>query len=273
MADDMFSVTGKVAVITGGAGVLCGHMGQALASRGVRVALVDVNAAGVERVAREITSAGGSAIGIEADVLHRGALEAARDTVLRAFGSVDVLVNGAGGNRREATAGDAGSFFDMPEEALRWVFDLNFHGVVLASQVFGRVMVERDSGSIVNISSVASFRPLTKVISYSAAKASINSFTQWLAVHLSQNYSKNIRANAIAPGFFITHQNRSMLTDERSGDLTDRGRSVLLHTPMGRFGLPEDLIGALVWLVSDASRYVTGAVIPVDGGFTAFAGV
>jgi NAD(P)-dependent dehydrogenase (short-subunit alcohol dehydrogenase family) len=164
-------------------------------------------------------------------------------------------------------------FFDLPLDAIRFVFDLNFIGTLLTTQVFGKEMAENNSGIILNISSMNAFRPLTKIPAYSAAKAAVNNFTQWLAVHMCQNYSKNIRVNAIAPGFFLTEQNRFLLTNEKSGELTTRGKTIIEHTPMGRFGQPEDLIGTVLWLISDASKFVSGAVIPVDGGFNAFSGV
>jgi len=165
------------------------------------------------------------------------------------------------------------SFFDMPADAIRFVFDLNFIGTLLPSQVFGKEMAERGSGIILNISSMSSFRPLTKIVAYSAAKAAVSNFTQWLAVHMCQNYSKNIRVNAIAPGFFLTEQNRFLLTDEKSGELTQRGKTIIDHTPMGRFGETDELIGTTLWLLSDAGKFVTGIVVPVDGGFSAFSGV
>jgi len=189
------------------------------------------------------------------------------------FGGVDVLINGAGGNKKEATTGGEVSFFDMPAEAIKYVFDLNLIGTVLPSQVFGREMVKGGRGVILNVSSMSAVRPLTKVAVYGAAKAAVDNFTRWLAVHMCQNYSKEIRVNAISPGFFLTEQNRFLLTDEKTGQLTARGETIVGHTPMGRFGEAGELVGTVLWLCSDASRFVTGSVIPVDGGFSAFSGV
>jgi NAD(P)-dependent dehydrogenase (short-subunit alcohol dehydrogenase family) len=193
--------------------------------------------------------------------------------VTEAFEHVDILINGAGGNKAEATTSEELSFFDLPADAIRWVFDLNFMGTLLPSQVFGRYMVKQGSGCIINISSMAAFRPLTRTVAYSPAKAAVSNFTQWLAVHISQNYSDKIRVNAIAPGFFLTEQNRFLLVDERTGELTERGQAIIDHTPIGGFGDPQDLIGAVLWLLSDGARFVHGTVIPIDGGFSAFSGV
>jgi NAD(P)-dependent dehydrogenase (short-subunit alcohol dehydrogenase family) len=210
---------------------------------------------------------------VETDVLDPASLQRAADRILEQFGRIDALVNGAGGNHPKSTTGPEASFFDLPSDALRWVFDLNVLGTILPSQVFGRIMAQQQSGTVLNISSMNAFRPLTRIPAYSAAKAGVSNFTQWLAVHLAQEYSPRIRVNAIAPGFFLTQQNRFLLTDEKTGDLTPRGHSIISHTPMGRFGKPEDLFGAVLWLLSPASAFVTGIVIPVDGGFSAFSGV
>ena len=269
----MFDVKGKVAVVTGAGGVLCGGMAALLAEHGVRVAVLDIFEDKAAAVAAAIRSAGGQAISCKADVLSKASLEEACRTVLAEFGTVDILVNGAGGNKKEATTSPDLSFFDLPADAFQWVFNLNFIGSVLPSQVFGRVMAEKGGGSILNISSMNSFRPLTRIVAYSAAKAAINNFTQWLAVYLAQTCSPRIRVNAIAPGFFLTEQNRFLLTDEKTGALTPRGQTIIGHTPMGRFGEPADLNGTLLWLLSDASSFVTGIVVPVDGGFSAFSGV
>ena len=271
--EDLFDLRGRVAVITGGGGVLCSTMSKALAARGVKVAVLDIVEEAAKRVADEITAAGGEAIAVKCDVLNRASLEAARDRVVKAFGRVDILINGAGGNKKEATTSPETPFFDLPPDAIRWVFDLNIVGTVLPSQVFGKLLADQGEGSIVNISSMAAYRPLTKVVAYSAAKAGVSNFTAWLAVHISQNYSKKIRVNAIAPGFLLTEQNRYLLTDEKTGALTERGRLVVNHTPMDRFGDPEELVGAIVWLVSPAASFVHGAVIPIDGGFNAYSGV
>lgn len=272
--ENLFDLSGKVAAITGGGGVLCGTLSRALARLGVRVAVLDILEETAQRVANDIVEAGGKAIALRCDVLDKTSLEAARDAALSRFGRVDILINGAGGNKQQASTSSDLSFFDLPYEALRWVFDLNLLGTLLPSQVFGKSMVEQDGGSILNISSMNAFRPLTRTPAYAAAKAGVSNFTQWLAVHMAQEYSPNIRVNAIAPGFFLTEQNRFLLTDDATGSLTPRGETIVKHTPMGRFGDPEDLIGTVVWLLSPAaSSFITGIVVPVDGGFNAFSGV
>jgi len=271
--DRPFDFTGKVAVITGGGGVLCSVLARALAQCGASVVVLDINLPAAEKVADEIRAQGGQATAIRADVLDKESLLAAAQRVSEAFGHIDILINGAGGNKKEATTSDDLSFFDLPADAIRWVFDLNFMGTLLPSQIFGLYMVEQGSGCIINISSMAAFRPLTRTMAYSPAKAAVSNFTQWLAVHISQNYSDRIRVNAIAPGFFLTEQNRYLLVDERTGELTERGQAIIDHTPIGRFGDPEDLIGVVLWLLSDGASFMHGAVIPTDGGFSAFSGV
>jgi len=271
--ESLFGLSGKVAVVTGGGGVLCGTMSRALGRLGVKVAVLDLFEEAAQKVADDIVSKGGEAIAVQCDVLDKASLEAARDTVLTRFGRVDILINGAGGNKKQATTSPDLSFFDLPPDAIRWVFDLNFLGTLLPSQVFGKLMAEQGEGCILNISSMNAFRPLTRIPAYSAAKAAVSNFTQWLAVHMAQEYSPHIRVNAIAPGFFLTAQNRFLLIDETTGELTPRGRTIIEHTPMGRFGDPEDLIGTVLWLLGDGARFVTGVVVPVDGGFNAFSGV
>ena len=268
--NDLFDIQGKTAVVTGGAGVLCAAMCRALAAAGVRVAVLDLRQEPAEALAAEL---GGGALGVACNVLERDSVEAAAQQVLAAFGRVDILINGAGGNRPQATTGAEQAFFDLPSEALRWVFDLNLIGTILPSQVFGRIMAQQGQGVMLNISSMNAFRPLTRIPAYSAAKAGVSNFTQWLAVHLAQEYSPAIRVNALAPGFFLTEQNRFLLTERESGELTRRGQQIISHTPQGRFGAPEDLLGAMLWLVSPASAFVTGVVVPVDGGFSAYSGV
>jgi len=263
----------KVAIITGaGQGI-----GQATALKfareGARVAVCDINREGVDSTLALVVAEGGEALGVGCDVLDRASLEAAAEKILKAFGRVDILVNGAGGNKPQATTGADTAFFDLPADALRWVFDLNLMGVVLPSQVFGRLMAGQKRGVILNIASMNAIRPLTRIPAYSAAKAGVANFPQWLAVHMAQEYSPEIRVNAIAPGFFLTDQNRFLLTDKSSGELTPRGRTILEHTPMKRFGAPEDLMGAMLWLLSPASAFVTGIIVPVDGGYSAFGGV
>jgi NAD(P)-dependent dehydrogenase (short-subunit alcohol dehydrogenase family) len=268
-----YDFTGRTVVITGGAGILCSEMAVALAGCGANVVILDRDVALAERLAARIGPSSGKTMVVEGDVLDVEKLRASSDRVLQAFGRVDALINGAGGNNPRATTGPSADFFSIPPEAMRFVFDLNLLGTILPSQVFGRVMADQGGGNILNISSMNAFRPLTRIPAYSAAKAAISNFTQWLAVHMAQEYSPDIRVNAIAPGFFLTEQNRFLLTDKESGELTARGKSIISHTPMGRFGKPEDLLGAVLWLLSPASSFVTGAVIPVDGGFGAFSGV
>jgi NAD(P)-dependent dehydrogenase (short-subunit alcohol dehydrogenase family) len=273
MTNNFFDVSGKVVAITGAGGVLCGTMAKMLAQAGARLAVLDLNEAAANRIADEIKNEKGMALGIKCNVLDKDSLLAAHQKIISGLGAVDVLINGAGGNKKEASTSTQMSFFDMPADAIRFVFDLNFIGTLLPSQVFGKSMAERGTGIILNISSMNAFRPLTKIAAYSAAKAAISNFTQWLAVHMCQNYSKNIRVNAIAPGFFLTEQNRFLLTDEKTGELTARGKAIIDHTPMGRFGQADELVGTTLWLLSDAAKFVTGIVVPVDGGFSAFSGV
>jgi len=272
-ATELFNLSGQVAVVTGAGGVLYGTITRAMAAQGMKIALLDVRKEAAQAVADVITGAGGTAIAVQADVLDRASVQASCDEVVNAFGRVDVLINGAGGNKKDATTSDTLSFFDLPADAIRWVFDLNCIGTVLPCQVYGKLMAEQDSGVILNTSSMNYYTPLTRVPAYSAAKAAISNFTQWLAVHMSQNYSKSIRVNAIAPGFFLTEQNRFLLTDEKSGDLTPRGQAIIDHTPMAKFGAPEDLIGTVLWLLSPASEFVHGTTIAIDGGFSAYSGV
>ncbi|MBM4333618.1 MAG: SDR family oxidoreductase [Deltaproteobacteria bacterium] len=269
----LFGLEGKVAVVTGGGGVLCGSMCRALAQAGARVVVLDLLEPAARNVAHDIEANGGIAVSFQADALDKGSLDNVCEKVLEKFGRVDILINGAGGNKAQATTSPNLSFFDLPQDAFQWVFNLNFTCTLLASQVFSKVMARQKEGVILNISSMNYFRPLTRVPAYSAAKAAVSNFTQWLAVHLSQNYSTKIRVNALAPGFFLTEQNRFLLTDKETGALTPRGKSIIDHTPMNRFGAPEDLIGAVLWLLSPAGEFVHGAVIAIDGGFSAFSGV
>jgi NAD(P)-dependent dehydrogenase (short-subunit alcohol dehydrogenase family) len=266
----MYDFTGRTAVMTGGTGVLGRVIVEALAGCGANVAVLARNR---EKASELFAKTEGRIFIAEADALEKDELERAAQAVVREFGRVDCLINGAGGNHPQATTRADLSFFDIPAEALRFVLDLNLLGTILPSQIFGRQMVAQDEGVILNISSMSAFRPLTRVLTYSAAKAGVNSFTQWLAVHLAQEYSPRIRVNAIAPGFFLTEQNRFLLTDKETGELTERGQSIIKHTPMNRFGEPKDLLGAVLWLLSPASAFVTGVVVPVDGGFSAFGGI
>jgi NAD(P)-dependent dehydrogenase (short-subunit alcohol dehydrogenase family) len=269
----LFSLADKVAVVTGGGGVLCSSMCRAMAEAGARVMVVDLLEAAAKKVADGITAAGGAAIPWQADALNKKSLEKVCEGIIQKFGRVDILINGAGGNKPQATTSPDLPFFDLPQDAFQWVFDLNFTTALLASQVFGKVLARQKDGVILNISSMNYFRPLTRVPAYSAAKAAVSNFTQWLAVHLSQNYSPKIRVNAIAPGFFLTEQNRFLLTEKETGNLTPRGQSIIEHTPMNRFGKAEDLVGAVLWLLSPAAEFVHGTVIAIDGGFSAYSGV
>ena len=270
---ELFDLMGKVTVITGAGGVLCGALARALADAGAKIAIWDINEAAAVRVAEQIKAGDGIAVAVKSNVLDKDSLEAAKKKTIAELGEIDILINGAGGNKKEATTSEKLSFFDLPVEAMKFVFDLNFIGTFLTTQVVAEDMANRGKGIILNISSMASLSPLTKVMGYSAAKAAVNNFTQWLAVHLSQNYSKDIRVNAIAPGFFLTEQNRFLLTDEKTGELTPRGRTIIDHTPMGRFGQPDELVGTVIWLLSEQAKFVTGIVVPIDGGFSAFSGV
>ena len=273
MKDKLFDLEGKVAALTGAGGVLIGAMAKELAQRGARVAIMDREVAAAHKVCEEIRSSGGIAEPIICDVLKKDTLADAAGCVVATFGKVDILINGAGGNKKEATTSPELPFFDIPADALKFVMDLNLLGTIFPCQVFGKIMAQQKRGVIINISSMNSFRPLTRIIGYSAAKAAINNVTQWLAVHMAQNYSPEIRVNAIAPGFFETLQNKFLLRDEKTGQLTARGNQIMSHTPAGRFGTPEDLLGALIWLVSPSASFVSGIVVPIDGGFSAFSGV
>jgi NAD(P)-dependent dehydrogenase (short-subunit alcohol dehydrogenase family) len=271
---------GKVAVFTGGAGVLGSAMVRAMASVGMKIAIADINLEVARKVAGEISAESGSTvIGVAANVLDRESLEQAKAEINKQLGEIDVLVNGAGGNNPQATTkleqmqeydDLADTFYGLQMEGFDKVFDLNFKGTVLPTMVFTTDMLKSKKGVVLNISSMNSYKPLTKIPAYSAAKASINNFTEWLAVHLAK---MGIRVNAIAPGFFITHQNRFLVMDEKTGDWSPRGQKIVNNTPMGKFGQPEDLQGATLFLLSDISNFITGIVIPVDGGYSAFGGV
>jgi len=267
-----YDFSGRVVVVTGGAGILGGEIACALAGCNASVVILDREPAGAERLLPRLKTAKGRPMVIECDVLKKASLELASQRIIADWGQVDCLINGAGGNNPGATTGDR-AFFDLPEDALRFVSDLNLLGTILPSQVFGRLMAQRGEGVILNISSMNAFRPLTRIPAYSAAKAAVSNFTQWLAVHMAQEYSPRIRVNAIAPGFFLTEQNRYLLIDASTGERTARGKQILAHTPMRRFGEPEDLIGAVLWLLSPMSQFVTGIVLPIDGGFSAISGV
>lgn len=262
-------------MITGGTGILGQAMARGLAEAGARVAITGRDARRAQEIAAAIPAPAGAISGFAMDVHERGSIESCQQEICARLGAVDVLVNGVGGNLPGATTSHGMSFFDLPHDALAEVFDLNLvAGLVQPVQVFAREMAASGRpGSIINISSMSAQRPLTRVAGYGAAKAAVENFTRWLAVHLAQEHSPTLRVNALAPGFFLTEQNRFLLTDETTGAPTPRGKAVIDHTPLGRYGDPDDLVGALVWLASDASRFVTGAVIPVDGGFSAYSGV
>jgi NAD(P)-dependent dehydrogenase (short-subunit alcohol dehydrogenase family) len=271
---EFFDLSGKVAVVTGATGTLGGEMARGLARAGAKVGILGRRERRAAEVVAEIERGGGEAAALVADVLDREGLEAARGEVIGRWNRLDVLVNAAGGNVPEATVSGNAEVFGLPEEALRHVFELNLLGTVLSSQVFGGAMARGadPEGCIVNVSSMAAQKPLTRVVGYAAAKAAVENFTRWMAVELARKHGAGLRVNAIAPGFFLGEQNRAMLVNE-DGSLTERGRKIVEHTPAQRFGEPEDLVGTLIWLCSPAARFVTGVVVPVDGGFGAFGGV
>ena len=267
-----FSLKGKTAVITGGAGILGSVIARGLGHAGARVLIADI--VDTKQLIDSMAEEGIEARGYYLNVMDIDKIKACKDEIFKDFEQIDILINAAGGNKKEATTSEELSFFDLPLDALEKVIGLNlFGGAILPSQVFGKEMVKNENGgTIINISSMNAFRPLTRIPGYSAAKAAVSNFTQWLAVHFAQEYSNKIRVNALAPGFFLTTQNRFLLTTE-DGQLTERGKLVIAHTPLGKFGDSEDLIGACIWLVSDTARFVTGIVLPIDGGFSAFSGV
>ena len=269
-------------VVTGGGGVICSTLAEALARQGAKLAILDLNENAANAVAEDIRKKGGTAQGFGANVLNKESLQQAHQNVKKQLGSCDILINGAGGNHPKGTTsnsflikedllgdGELKTFFDLDYDSVQFVFNLNFLGTLLPTQVFAKDMVGREGCSILNISSMNAFTPLTKIPAYSGAKAAVSNFTQWLAVHFSK---VNIRVNALAPGFFLTEQNRTLLT-QGDGSLTERGNTIIEHTPMGRFGLPEDLVGTTLWLCGEGSKFVTGIVVPIDGGFSSFSGV
>lgn len=269
----MYDFTGKTFAVTGGSGALGGDVVIALANCGANVMILDRNLARVPVIKESLGANGSRVDGCLTDVLKRESLMEAGDAINKRFGALYGLVNAAGGNSPRATVSPTMSFFDIPEEGMRFVLDLNLLGTIMPCQVLARQMVEKGEGVILNYSSMSALRPLTNVAAYSATKAAIANFTAWLATHMALNYSGKIRVNALAPGFFLGEQNRFLLIDKDTGELTPRGRKVIEHTPMGRFGLPEDLLGTVLWLLSPASAFVTGITVPVDGGFAAYSGV
>ena len=272
MRDINFDISGQVAVITGAGGIICGVMAREMAKKGAKVALLDLFVESAQKIADEINAAGGDAIAVKANVLDRASLEEARDAVVAKYGRIDVLINGAGGNKKQATVSPELDFFHLDVDAFKWVFDLNVTGAVLTTMVFGELLAKQGTGNVINIASMATYHPLTNPVAYCGAKAPVANFTEWMATHFNQNYSKNIRVNAIAPGFLLTTQNKFLMQKE-DGTPTDRGQRVLNKTPMGRYGDPEEMAGPVIWLCSEAASFVNGAVIPVDGGFSSFWGI
>lgn len=278
------NLNGRVAVITGGGGVLCGGFAKDLARQGMKVAILDLRLEAAEKVANEIKAEGFEALGVACNVLEKESIAKAREVILEKYGTCDILVNGAGGNHPsgnttkekfqmsdlENASDDIKTFFDLDSKGIEFVFNLNFLGTLLPTQVFAKDMIGKEHATIINISSMNSYKPLTKIPAYSAAKAAISNFTQFMAVHFSE---VGLRVNAIAPGFFSTNQNKALLYNE-DGSLTPRSEKILGHTPLGRFGVPEDLTGALLFLADENySKFITGVIIPVDGGFSAYSGV
>jgi len=270
--NSLFSLENKVAVVTGGTGVLGSSMVRALALAGAKVAIVGRRKNVADDLASLIQKEGGMAIGVSADVLDAKQLTEARKIIIDKFGSINILVNGAGGNMPGATIPTDKTFLDLNLEDFRQVVDLNLTGSVLPTQILGEPIMTAKSGCIINISSMAAYLPITRVVGYSAAKAAISNFTQWLATEVAKKFGEGIRVNAIAPGFFLTEQNRTLLTTA-DGGLTDRGKSVIGQTPFGRFGQPDELASTLIWLCSDGAKFVSGVVVAVDGGFSSYAGV
>ncbi|MBN2323074.1 MAG: SDR family oxidoreductase [Spirochaetes bacterium] len=284
-----FDLKGKVAAITGGGGALCGTMARGLGELGVKVAILDLNLDNARKQEKAITDEGGTARAFSCNVLDESSIQKAYDEICTLWGTPDFLINGAGGNDPRGTAeneflepGDLKvadinvadldkkeikTFFDMDLEGFGFVFNLNFIGTFLPTKVFSRGMVEKGKGAVVNVSSMAALAPLTKVAAYSAAKAAVANFTRWLAVHFSHT---GVRVNALAPGFFMTEQLRFLHIDQETGEYTPRAKKVIAHTPMGRYGEPEELVGTVVWLLSEASKFVTGIVVPIDGGFSSY---
>ena len=270
---NLFDLSGRVALVTGGSGALGEAMCLGLAQAGATVLVAARDTDKIDATVARISDAGGQAAALPLDVLDPAATRQAITEAVAQYGAIDILVNGAGGNRPDATVmPDQRTLFDLPEDALRWVFDLNLMGTLLPSLIVGEVMAKQGHGVIVNISSMASMKVLTRVIAYSAAKAAVNNFTQWMAVYMASEVNPAIRVNAIAPGFFLGEQNRFLLMNEDES-LTERGSQIIAHTPMGRFGAADDLVGTLLWLCSDASHFVTGIIVPVDGGFSVFSGI
>jgi NAD(P)-dependent dehydrogenase (short-subunit alcohol dehydrogenase family) len=268
----LFSLKNKTAIVTGGTGVLGSAMVKGLAQAGANVVILGRRKDAAISLAAELNQTGHKALGLTADVLKRGELIAVRDQVIKEFGSIDILINAAGGNMPGATIPPDKTFFDLDIDEFQNVVDLNLLGTVLPTQVFAEDMAKRKKGVIINIASMASFRPITRIVGYSAAKGAVDNFTQWMAVEMAKKFGEGIRVNAIAPGYFLTEQNRKLLTNP-DGSYTARGQAAINNTPFGRYGAPEELIGTLIWLCSDGAAFVTGVDVPVDGGFSVFCGV
>jgi len=267
------NLRGKTAVVTGAGGAICGEIAKALALEGADVAIWDISLDAATRKCREILAIKGKAIPVQCNVLNKEEVKTALEATMDEYGNIDILINGAGGSRKEATTSIDLEFFDIGQEALNDVLMLNYMSAVIPCQAVGKIFAENKEGVIINISSIAGILPLTRAIGYSNGKAATTNFTKWLAVHMAKNYSPRIRVNAIAPGFILTEQNRFLLEDEKKGGLTERGKTIIKYVPMARLGEPKEIAGTALWLVSDSASFVTGAVIIVDGGFTAFSGV
>jgi len=270
--DRLFNLEGKVAVITGGGGVLASEIGSGLAKAGIKIAFLDINEEAATLAAEKIIEIGGDAIGLKTNVLEIEALKETRDAILAKFGKIDILLNAAGGNMAGASVNPGQTIFDINVDALDKVTDLNFKGTVLPSLVFGEVMANNRSGNIINISSMAALQAITRQVGYSASKAAVSNFTMWMAMEMAMKFEGSVRVNAIAPGFFIGNQNRDLLINP-DGSYTERSEKILNNTPMGRFGEASELVGAVLFLVSDSASFVTGVVLPIDGGFSTFSGV
>ena len=268
----LFNIENKVALLTGGGGVLAGEMAKGFLNAGAKVVLLDINEFNLQNKIVSLAKLGGDVIGLKCDVLNEASIKEVHQKIMEKYNRIDILVNAAGGNMPGATIGIGQTVFDLQLEALKKVMDLNLNGTILPTLIFGKTMADQESGSIINISSMASYRIITRVVGYSAAKAAIDNFTKWMAVEMAQKFGSGIRVNAIAPGFLITDQNRTLLTNE-DGSLTERGNAILNMTPFKRFGEPNELVGTVIWLASDASKFVTGTIVPIDGGFSIFSGV
>ena len=270
--NSLFNVKGKVAVLTGGGGILAREMARGFVNAGAKVVLLDINEHNLKKTVDEIRRPGKEIIGLKCNVLDEDNIHKVNDKIISEFKRIDVLLNAAGGNMTGATIGVGQNFFDLKIDEFKKVTDLNLNGTVLPTLVFGKTMADQKSGSIINISSMASTRVITRVVGYSAAKAAVDNFTRWMAVEMAQKFGNAIRVNAIAPGFLLTDQNKTLLTNE-DGSLTDRGKTIIDMTPFKRFGNPDELIGTILWLASDASKFITGIIVPIDGGFLTFSGV